>query len=160
MPLDNKAEIVLAYECIAFGTVIIIIDLIVICFKFLQLKKQEWVSTQLSLILIYAVFKVIYAWCLFEDFQRKWLHFEQVVVGIEQFLILLIIWRVLLQYITAAYNITKFTNFMTERGKDVWLMDFMDYKLQFSFKNEYRTNMLAKIVFLFFAILVSISYLG
>lgn len=99
----------LSWECFVFGLLITVLDLIVILFKCSQLTTQSWVTTQLLLILLYAVLKMVYAWCIYRNLQTAWLHFEQCVVGVEQFLVLYIIWRVLVQYQTAAYNLQRLT---------------------------------------------------
>lgn len=105
----------LGTECLIFAIVTISCSLFVLISLFEQFKSMSSFRNTILLILAYSVLLGTYTISLFkwDSDTQAWRDFEKVVIGVEQFLILLIIWRTFFwQYWTAAYNIQKFTDFM------------------------------------------------
>lgn len=89
---------------------------------------------------------------------------EQIVVGVEQFLILVIIWRLwFYQYWRAAYNIKKFTMHMKkqvgESADSLQKVNLLQFKLDLKLKRESEINFIAIIVFALYSSLIAVSYL-
>ena len=84
---------------------------------------------------------------------------EFFLVGIEQFLILTIVWRLLFfQYLSAAYNIEKFCDYLVKKHISTEAVDLMSYRFELRLQKEKITNLTASTIFVVYAILVSFAY--
>lgn len=162
MVYDREAANIVAVQCIVLSVTSIAYALTLMCFKCKDLRKHDQFHTLVWIIILYSLLKLLYCICLFKNVSRAWWHAEQIIVGINNFIILTILWRTYSLYMLAVFNLEKLVlYFKVERTEvDIRKVNPYTYKLDKRKKTDYRASMIANIVFCVFSILVSISYIG
>ena len=151
----------LGWECIIFSGVVLCFAVCTYTCRFRVL--QSFARSQILLIFLYSLQNFTFGICMATNSSDKdgslMRHMQVTLIGTEQFFLLFVIWRAICQYWNAAYNVSKLTKHLQDEKVDLRSVDLMSYRLNYKVKTQFYTNMFAAIIFAFYSILISVSYL-